>query len=88
MRCCSHSAAPGFFGSAIKIDLFRSSGSSPSSYILFMMSVNFSTPYSSKASYISTTIPSGPAALFLLIILMAVRTSDFRIFGLSVESGK
>ena len=70
------------------MDLLKSSGNFPSSQILLMISVSFSTPYSSKASIISMTTPSGPAALFFLIILIAVLTSDLRILGPSIKSQK
>ena len=89
VQCCSQSTALGFFGSVMKMDLLKSSGNFRSlSWILLMISVSFSTPCSSKASIISMTTPSGPAALFFLIILIAILTSDLRILGLSIKSQK
>ena len=48
----------------MKIDLLRSCGILPVSYISLAIIVSFSMPKSSRALIISMTIPSGPLALF------------------------
>src|SRR5688572_30036910 len=82
--CISHSIVPDFFGSAMNIDLLRSVGMSPLSYILFIISVTFWTPKSSRAAIISITILSGPAAFFFFIFDIAHLTSDSKILGPSI----
>ena len=84
VRCNSHAVAPGFFGSAMKINLLSSSGISPLSYTLLTRSIRFSMLKSSEDVNISVRVSSGPAALFRFIFSNADSTSDFTMLGPSM----